>query len=48
MHTLSAAPGPTCQTLRQQYGRRGQWLGYLLATLTVVFIFALQAAQQAM
>lgn len=47
MGHLSTTLGPTCQTLRQQYGRRGQWLGYLLATLTVVFIFALQAAQQA-
>lgn len=47
MEHLSATLGPTCQTLRQQYGRRGQWLGYLLAALTVVFILALQGAQQA-
>ena len=47
MEHLSTTLGPTCQTLRQQYGRRGQWLGYLLAVLISVFILALQGAQQA-
>lgn len=44
---LSAILGPVFQTLRQQYGRRGQWLGYLIFSACTGFILWLQGQQQA-
>ena len=43
---LAALLGPSCQTLRQLYGRGGQWLSYLVFAGVTVALLAWAAVSQ--